>query len=167
MIISFYLEREEFHALRELAEGKGLDINSYAKNILNRYLSKVSKAENVDSYHDKRAHPRAKVSISGVSCVNISDKELRSYPVVVEDISKGGIRISFKKSSSDLVRKLSNVSSFEVVFTIPQQSQIVSLSCKCLRHYVSENVSIVGTFEGNDDNAITMVDSMVKDSIAH
>lgn len=167
MMISFYLEREEFHVLRKLAEGNGLDINSCAKNILNRYLSKASKKGQAEGNNDKRVHPRAKVSISGVSCVNISDKELRSYPVVVEDISKGGVRISFKKSSSDLVRKLSKVSSFEIVFTIPHNSQIVSLSCKCLRHYVSENVSMVGTFEGNDDNAITMVDSMVKESIAH
>ena len=165
MIISFYLERDEYHMLREVADGDGLDINSCAKRILSHYLYKEKTPSSGTDFQEQRCHPRAKVSILGVSCVNISDKEMHSYPVIVEDISKGGVRISFKKSSKELIKKLSEVSSFEVVFPIPQKSQIVSLSCKCLRHSISTNVSMVGCFEGNDDNAMTMVDSMVKKSV--
>ncbi len=86
--------------------------------------------------------------------------EMRSYPVVVEDISKGGIRISFKSVTQELAQKMEDSSHFEIVFTVPRLSQTVSLYCKRLRYNMDQGVTMVGVYEGDNSAPLSLMNDI-------
>jgi len=76
---------------------------------------------------------------------------------LVDDISQGGLKISFKGVSPSLAEELKSSSHFEVVFTIPQLSQTVSLYCKRLRYNMDQGISMVGIYEGDNDAPLSLM----------
>lgn len=160
--VCFDLDPERFQALERVSRMEGVDCSQYVADLVERYLGELIDMDLASEEEERRQHPRVKVSIPGISCVKFSDREMRSYPVVVDDISQGGVRISFKDISQELAEKLSNSSFFEVFFTLPEQSQTVSFYCRRLRQKVDRDVSVVGLFEGEHPETASIMEAMLQ-----
>ena len=164
--VCFDMNQENFQALKRVARMQGVDCSQYVAGIVEGCLREFTCRDWTMNGKERRQFPRVDVSIPAISCVKFSDREMRSYPVVVDDISQGGVRISFKDIAPELADKLANSSFFEVFFTIPHLSQTVSFYCRRLRHKVDRDVTMVGVFEGNNPETATMMESMLQHYIA-
>lgn len=164
--VCFDMEQENFQALKRMARMKGVDCSQFVSGIVEGCLKDFMCQDWTLKGKERRQYPRVDVSIPAISCVKFSDREMRSYPVVVDDISEGGVRISFKDISPELADKLANSSFFEVFFTIPHLSQTVSFYCKRLRHRVDRDVTMVGVFEGSNSEAASMMEAMLQHHMA-
>jgi hypothetical protein len=162
MQVCFDLNQDDYVALQRMAEVEDVSHTRYAEVVLSRHIREYADAKAQLKKGDRREYPRIAMSIPAVSCVRFSDTEMRSYPVVVEDISKGGLRISFKSVTQKLAEELSNSSFFEVVFTVPQLSQTVSLYCKRLRYNMEQGISMVGTYEGDNVAPLSLMNPMLE-----
>lgn len=165
--ICFDLDHDEFVALQHMAEVEDVSSSRYAQHVLSRHIQEYADAKAQIKKGDRRRHPRIPMATPAVSCVKFSDMEMRSYPVVVEDISKGGLRISFKGISPSLAEELKRSSFFEVVFTIPQLSQTVSLYCKRLRYNMEQGVSMVGVYEGDNNAPLSLMGPVFDQVVDH
>lgn len=165
--VCFDLNQDDFVALQRMAEVEDVSYTRYAQVVLSRHIREYADAKAQLSKGDRRRYPRVAMSIPAVSCVKFSDTEMRSYPVVVEDISKGGVRISFKSVSQELAEDLKASSFFEVVFTVPQLSQTVSLYCKRLRYNMDQGISMVGTYEGDNDAPLNLMNPILEQPAAY
>lgn len=155
--ICFDIDREEEASLVNLAYEEGVNVPQYLKMLLSEHIrSAVSTLDRYDAA-DKRDHPRKDVSILGVSCVRFSDNEMRSYPITIEDISKGGVRISFRTVDPDLADKLAFADYFEVVFTVPETTHTVSFYCKRMWASLQKNLNLAGAFEDANQMSIDLV----------
>lgn len=164
--VCFDMNQESFQALKRMARGEGVDCSELVSGIVEECLRDFTSRDWTAEGKDRRKHPRVDVSIPAISCVKFSDKEMRSYPVVVDDISQGGLRISFKDVSPDMGERLANSSFFEVFFTVPELSQTVSFYCKRLRHKVDRDLTMVGVFEGDNAETVSMMDIMLQHYVA-
>jgi hypothetical protein len=160
--VCFDINKESFQALSRAARAEGIDCSEYVSSIVEGSLKELIGRDRVRSGEDRRRYHRVDVSLPAISCVKFSDREMRSYPVVVDDISQGGLRISFKDIPADLAEKLATSSFFEVFFTVPHLSQTVSFYCRRLRHTVDRDVSMVGVFESSNPETASMVDAMME-----
>ena len=164
--VCFDMNRESFQALKRMAREEGVDCSQYVSQMVEGCLKDFVSRDWTLNGKDRRRHPRVDVSIPAISCVKFSDREMRSYPVVVDDISRGGLRISFRDVSPEIGEKLADSLYFEVFFTVPQLSQTVSFYCKRLRYKVDRDMTMVGVFEGNNSEMASMVDAMLQSYIA-
>jgi hypothetical protein len=139
-----------------------VDCSQYVSSIVEGTLKDFIGRDWSMNGKERRRYHRVDVSLPAISCVKFSDREMRSYPVVVDDISQGGLRISFKDIPPELAEKLATSSFFEVFFTLPHLSQTVSFYCRRLRHKVDRDVSMVGVFEGSNPETASMVDAMME-----
>lgn len=165
--VCFDLNQDDYVALQRMAEVEDVSHVRYAQVILSRHIREYADVKAQLKKGDRRAHPRVSMSIPAVSCVKFSDMEMRSYPVVVEDISKGGLRISFKSVTQELAEALESSAFFEVVFTVPQLSQTVSLYCKRLRCNTEQGISMVGTYEGDNVAPLSLMRPMLEQATAY
>jgi len=161
--ICIAVNQEESRALQQLAQEKGVEVTDYLRELLSRHLQKSIVFSKILNRPDLRAHRRKKVSILGVSCVRFSDGEMRSYPVVVEDISKGGIRISFRSIDGALMNKIALADHFEVVFTVPSTTRTVSFYCRKRRATRIEGLNLAGSFEDAHETCLNLISKMILD----
>ena len=159
--ICFDANQDEILALQNLAERKGVEVSAYLKEIISRHLQEKSTVDTRSDTSEKRAYKRKKVSILGVSCVKFSDGEMRSYPIVVEDISKGGIRISFRSVDNALMNKVALADHFEVVFTVPSTTHTVSFYCQRKRADLFDGLNMAGAFEDAHETCIQLISRMI------
>jgi hypothetical protein len=160
--VCFDMNRESFQALKRAAKAEGVDCSHYVSGIVEGCLKDFICQDWSVNGKERRRYARVDVSLPAISCVKFSDREMRSYPVVVDDISQGGLRISFKDISPELADKLATSSFFEVFFTLPHLSQTVSFYCRRLRHKVDRDVTMVGVFEGSNPETVSTVDAMMQ-----
>jgi len=154
--VCFDMNPTEYQALQAVAQGNKRPPEDCVREIVLSYLR--DKGEMKDKVGDeRRAYPRLEVSIPAVSCVNIPDRGVHSLPVTIKDISKGGMRISFHNLDMGFADRLSGVSYFEVVFTIPETYQTVSFYCRKTWSNVSNGVSMGGGFDTSDSRPIEML----------
>lgn len=165
--VCFDMEQDEYLALQRMAEVEDVSYTRYAQVVLSRHVREYADAKAQLKKGDRRQFPRIPMSIPAVSCVKFSDMEMRSYPVVVDDISKGGIRISFKTANQELAEKLESSSFFEVVFTVPQLSQTVSLYCKRMRYSLDQGISMVGTYEGDNIAPLSVMSTILDQPVEY
>lgn len=158
--VCFDMENDEFLALQGMAEVEDVEYTRYIQAVVSRHVRLHADEKAQLKNGDRRIHPRVELSIPAVSCVKFSDMEMRSYPVVVEDISKGGIRISFKSVTQELAQKMEDSSHFEIVFTVPRLSQTVSLYCKRLRYNMDQGVTMVGVYEGDNSAPLSLMNDI-------
>lgn len=130
------------------------------RSVVENHLNTI-KDETDDYWHERREHYRKQVLIPAVSCVKVSDSGMHSCPVVIEDISKSGVRISFKSASGEIVEELSMATFFEVVFTIPNSRHTVSVYCKRVRTIVNDRVSMAGVFDCNSQASLDLLSGLV------
>jgi hypothetical protein len=160
--VCFDMNRENFQALKRVARAEGVDCSRYVSSIVEGALKDfISRDWSINGKERRRYH-RVDVSLPAISCVKFSDREMRSYPVVVDDISQGGLRISFKDIPPELGDKLATSSFFEVFFTLPHLAQTVSFYCRRLRHKVDRDVTMVGVFEGSNPETVSTVDAVME-----
>jgi hypothetical protein len=164
--VCFDMNRESFQALQRLARGEGVDCSKLVSGIVEGCLKDFVSRDWTANGKERRRYPRVDVSIPAISCVKFSDREMRSYPVMVDDISQGGLRISFKDVSPEMGDRLANSSFFEVFFTVPELSQTVSFYCKRLRHKFERDLTVVGVFEGDNAETASMMDIMLQHYVA-
>lgn len=155
------IDQEQEEILEALASAHGIDVPRYLQGLISTHTREAAADKRHSFGREKRVFPRKEVSILGVSCVTFSDTEMRSYPVVIEDISRGGLRISFRATTPDITEKLAFADFFEVVFTVPETTQTVSFYCKRMWANVKDNLSLSGCFEGNHKSAIDLVSRLV------
>lgn len=161
MKVCFDMNHSEYQALQAVAQSHKRPAGDCAREIVLGYLKdKGGVTERGGS--DRRAHPRLEVSIPAVSCVNIPDRGVHSLPVTIKDISKGGMRISFHNLDMGFADRLSGVSYFEVVFTIPETYQTVSFYCRKTWSNVSNGVSMGGGFDTSDSRPIEMLSNYME-----
>jgi len=165
--VCFDLDQDDFVALQRMAEVDDVSYTRYAQVVLSRHIKEYEDAKAQLRKGDRRQYPRTAMSIPAVSCVKFSDTEMRSYPVVVEDISKGGVKISFKSVSQELATELQKSSYFEVVFTVPQLLQTVSLYCKRLRHSSEHGISMVGVYEGDNTAPLNLMTPILEQPVVY
>ncbi|WP_394699926.1 PilZ domain-containing protein [uncultured Pseudodesulfovibrio sp.] len=160
--VCFDINQENFQALKRVAKAEGLDCSQYVSSLVEGALKDFISRDRSVNGNERRRYMRVDVSLPAISCVKFSDREMRSYPVMVDDISQGGLRISFKDIPPELAEKLATSSFFEVFFTLPHLSQTVSFYCRRLRHKVDRDVTMVGVFEGSNPETVSMVDAMME-----
>lgn len=160
--VCFDMNKENFKALKHIASAQGIECSQYVSNIVEGALKEFISRDRPLKGKERRRYLRVDVSLPAISCVKFSDREMRSYPVIVDDISQGGLRISFKDIPPELAEKLANSSFFEVFFTVPHLSQTVSFYCRRLRHKVDRDLTMVGVFEGSNPEIVSMVDTMME-----
>ncbi|QGY39193.1 hypothetical protein GM415_03320 [Pseudodesulfovibrio cashew] len=159
--ICFDISRDDEKSLEYLATEEGMDVPEYLRSLVSRYLFDLQVGAGSPDFSEKREFPRKQVSILGVSCVRFSDNEMRSYPVIVEDISEGGLRISFRSVDSVLAEKLAFADYFEVVFTVPETTHTVSFYCKRMWASSQTSLNLAGCFEGANDMSVDLVSRMI------
>lgn len=153
----FDIDGDDLISLEKMASWRDLTLSEYLQDIVSNHLRDAGQKEKLRAAHEKRACPRRQVSILGVSCVKFSDNEMRSYPITVEDISEGGIRISFRSVDTDLVDKLAFADYFEVVFTVPNTTHTVSFYCKRMWASSQSGLNLAGCFEGANESSVDLV----------
>lgn len=158
--VCFDMDNEEFLALQGMAEVEDVEYTRYLQAVVSRHIRRHVDEKTQLKNGDRRIHPRVELSIPAVSCVKFSDMEMRSYPVMVEDISKGGIHISFKSVTRELAEKMEDSSHFEIVFTVPGTSQTISLYCRRLRYDMEQGVSMVGVYEGDNSAPLSLMNDI-------
>lgn len=160
MRICFDVDRFNFLLLQEKAKNAGMSIPGVVRDLITTHLG-TAKHNTKGAGHERRVYDRKQVLIPAVSCVKVPDSGMHSCPVVIEDISKSGVRISFKSTTEDIVEQLSRATFFEVVFTIPNSRHTVSIYCKRVRTIVDGTVSMAGMFDCNSQASMDLLSGLV------
>lgn len=156
MKVCFDINHTEYFALKEIAQMHNRSPVEHAKAVLLDVIHARGDCSQ-GQCTERRAYKRFELSISAVSCVSYPDRVVRSIPVTVDDISQGGMRITFNGVESEEARRLADVSYFEVVFTIPETYQTVSFYCKRRWSNHEHGVSMGGGFESVDASLLEML----------
>lgn len=86
---------------------------------------------------------------------------MRSYPITVENISEGGVRVSFRSVDPDLADKLAFADYFEVVFTVPDTTHTVSFYCKRTWASMDQSLNMAGAFEDANDMSVDLISRLI------
>lgn len=96
---------------------------------------------------EQRLHERYHVEYSGYIELHLSENEIHCKPVVILNISKGGIGIAMHNNAPRIISRMQDALDFTLFFEVPSVGYLFKASCKPVHVDVGPFVAIGASFK--------------------
>ncbi len=146
--ICFRTDTEIRNSLKRVAEAERQTISAIIENILYQYLKEKKVIQDLDK--ERRQYNRKPVSLPAfIMDKNSTTKGFKTGKVL--DISLGGIQLCIPRGVKMEVCTDSETNEFHIVFTLPDATQPINVTCKSQRVFeCGEDMHVGAAFVDSD-----------------
>jgi hypothetical protein len=145
-LVCFRVRRELQEALVKITLEERSSLSSLIEIVLTNYLTMREMSRKIN--HERRNHPR-KTILAPALIKHYDSGKIKLEIGAITDISLGGVRIAIPRDANSKMSDNSYSSIFEIVFTLPNESIPIHLSCEPRRVVDNkENINVGASFHG-------------------
>lgn len=150
-LVCFRLSRNMRESLARVAHEEKRSLSSMIDIVLSNYLKERKALKGIKK--EKRQYPRKAVSVPAfINQFSPGDKKLHTGSVT--NISHGGVYISIPQDVPDNILIDPDKTKFEIIFTLPNESRPIRLTCEPRRVVDSKDaINIGASFVDADFNS--------------
>jgi hypothetical protein len=148
IIICFRTDATIKNGLNNMAEQKRISVSSVIQNAISNYLKENKALQSIEQ--DRRQYSRKRVSLPGFIIDENSEENIYNTSNIL-DISLSGIRLSIPKGVKINISTDDENSEFHVVFTLPEATHSLDMTCKPHHIFERETNTYIGAAFVNSD----------------
>jgi hypothetical protein len=128
-------------ALEKIAAKERRSLSALIENVLHDSLEK---REALPQGMERRIYPRKQVFLPAfISLVGAEG----SYPSIIQDVSLGGMKLSFSKEWGLQIRQKDETKHMNVLFALPEEKSLMAITCSPNRvHHVNGDMEVGAIF---------------------
>ena len=140
-LVCFRLSKNLRESLDKVAHEERRSLSSTIEIILTNYMKERKVLKGIKK--EKRQYPRKAVSVPAfINQYGIGEKKLHTGAIT--DISLNGVRVSIPRDVPCEISVDTDKSTFEIIFTLPNENRPIHLTCEPHRLIDSKEVIHVG-----------------------